>query len=415
MGERTMITSTTPRTNRRHKAHGLSVDVGLILIVLSLLVIGLLMVYSASWDVSLIHTKAVTHNEVFFKQTIWVALGLIGATFLSFFDYHHYRKLVIWMMAGVMILLAVVLIVREMRFNASRSLLGASGQPAEFAKLILILYLSVWLTNKKDMLSDFKNYLAPLALGVGFVVALILAQPDLSAGLTVLVLGMMLLFLAGGEWKHVIIVVTVGLLGSFLLIKVMPTGQIRFAQYLAGLQNPQESSFHIKRTFEAIIKGGVFGVGIGNSNTKFTGLPLPHSDSIFAVIAEETGLLGSFIVVSLFMLLLWRGLKIAKNAPDQLGALISFGLISWIVLEAIINFAVIVGLFPVAGNTLPFISSGGSSMTATMAAIGIVMNVARQGINKTSSERSNTNASVDLRGRDWRRSLSGADSHGEIK
>ena len=407
-----MSNATTPKTHRRTNVQSLSFDVGLLLIVASLLVIGLLMVYSASWDVSM--TISESQNAIFLRQVLWVALGITGATVLSYFDYHHYRKLVVPMMLVIIGALFVVLVVREVRYNSARSLVGGSIQPAEFAKLISILYLSVWLTNNKDMLRDFKNYLLPLSFGIGFIVALILAQPDLSAGLTVLVLGIMLLFLAGGDWKHVGIVILVGVLGFIFLINVMPTGRIRFAQYLSGLENPTQSSYHIRRTFEAIIKGGIFGVGLGKANTKFTGLPLPHTDSIFAVLAEETGIVGAMIVIALYVMLIWRGFKIARNAPDQLGSLLAFGLTTWIVIEALINVSVIVGLLPFAGNALPFISAGGSSMTATMAAIGIVMNVARQGTNKTASERSTTSATVDLRRRDWRRSVSGANRYGEI-
>lgn len=407
-----MINTTTPKSRRRTNVQTLSFDVGLLLIVASLLVIGLLMVYSASWDVSMAISDS--QNSVFLRQVLWVALGIIGATVLSFFDYHRYRKLVVPMMIVVIIGLFAVLVIREVRYNSARSLLSGSIQPSEFAKLVSILYLSVWLTNNKDMLKDFKNYLLPLSFGIGFIVALILAQPDLSAGLTVLMLGIMLLYLAGGDWKHVGIVILAGLLGFVFLINVMPTGRIRFAEYLSGLQNPAQSSYHIQRTYEAIIKGGAFGVGLGKATTKFTGLPLPHTDSIFAVVAEETGIVGSMIVIALYVLLIWRGFKIARNAPDQLGSLLAFGLTSWIVLEALINVAVIVGLLPFAGNALPFISAGGSSMTATMAAIGIVMNVARQGTNKAASERSTTSATVDLRRRDWRRSVSGANRYGEI-
>ncbi len=407
-----MINATTPKSHHRTNVQSLSFDVGLLLIVASLLVIGLLMVYSSSWDVSM--TISNSQNSIFLRQVMWVAMGVIGATVLSYFDYHHYRKLVVPMILVIIAALFVVLVVREVRYNSARSLVGGSIQPAEFAKLVSILYLSVWLTNKKDMLKDFKNYLLPLSFGIGFIVALILAQPDLSAGLTVLVLGIMLLFLAGGDWKHVGIVILVGVLGFVFLINVMPTGRIRFAQYLSGLENPTQSSYHIRRTFEAIIKGGVFGVGLGKANTKFTGLPLPHTDSIFAVLAEETGIVGAMVVIALYIFLIWRGFKIARNAPDQLGSLLAFGLTSWIVIEALINVSVIVGLLPFAGNALPFISAGGSSMTATMAAVGIVMNVARQGANKTASERSTTSATVDLRRRDWRRSVSGANRYGEI-
>ncbi len=408
-----MINATTPKTHRRTNVQSLSFDVGLLLIVASLLVIGLLMVYSASWDVSM--TISDSQNSIFLRQVVWVALGVIGATVLSYLDYHFFRKWVVPMMVVVIGLLLAVLVVREVRYNSARSLFEGSIQPAEFAKLVSILYISVWLTNNKETLKDFKNYLLPLSFGIGFVVALILAQPDLSAALTVLMLGIMLLFLAGGDWKHVAIVILVGLLGFLFLINVMPTGRIRFSQYLSGLENPTQSSYHIRRTYEAIIKGRVFGVGLGKANTKFTGLPLPHTDSIFAVLAEETGIVGSMIVIGLYVLLIWRGFKIARNAPDQLGSLLAFGLTGWIVIEALINVSVIVGLLPFAGNALPFISAGGSSMAATMAAVGIVMNVARQGANKTASERSTTSATVDMRRRDGRRSLSGSNRYGEIE
>ena len=164
-----------------------------------------------------------------------------------------------------------------------------------------------------------------------------------------------------------------------------------------------------------MIKGKFFGVGLGKANTKFTGLPLPHTDSIFAVVAEETGLFGSFLLIGLYILLIWRGYKIAQKAPDQLGSLMAFGLVGWIVIEALLNVAVIVGLFPFAGNTLPFISSGGSSIVTNLAAVGIIINIARQGEGLKIQERSQTSATVDLRRRDWRRSVSGADRYGNVR
>jgi len=145
-----MINATTPKTRRRSNVQSLSFDVGLLLIVASLLVIGLLMVYSASWDVSM--TISDSQNSIFLRQVLWVVLGVIGATVLSYFDYHRYRKLVVPMIFIVILMLLAVLVIREVRYNSARSLFEGSIQPAEFAKLVSILYLSVWLTNKKDML-----------------------------------------------------------------------------------------------------------------------------------------------------------------------------------------------------------------------------------------------------------------------
>jgi cell division protein FtsW len=150
-----MINATTPKTRRRSNVQSLSFDVGLLLIVASLLVIGLLMVYSASWDVSM--TISDRQNCIFQRQVLCVGLGVIGATVLSYFDYHRYRKLVVPMIFIVILMLLAVLVIREVRYNSARSLFEGSIQPAEFAKLVSILYLSVWLTNKKDMLKDFKK------------------------------------------------------------------------------------------------------------------------------------------------------------------------------------------------------------------------------------------------------------------
>ncbi len=206
--------------------------------------------------------------------------------------------------------------------------------------------------------------------------------------------GILPILLEGGDLKKLLIFVVFVVGIGAIVVSVSRTGQARISDYLSGLKDLTGSSYHVQRIYEAIIKGGIFGVGIGEADTKFTGLPLPHTDSIFAIIAEETGLVGAFLVVALYVLLLWRGLVIARRAPDQLGALISFGLTSWIGIEALMNVSVIVGLFPFTGNALPLISAGGSSMLATMGALGIVMNVARRGVVKETAERSQTSAIV---------------------
>jgi len=187
---------------------------------------------------------------------------------------------------------------------------------------------------------------------------------------------------------------------------IYPTGRERMNAYITGLNNPLESSYHIQRSLEAVIKGGWFGVGLGQADTKFTGLPLAPTDSIFAVIAEETGILGGLFLVVMFILFIWRGLVIAKNAPDQLGSLLAFGLTSWIGLEALMNMAVMVGLMPFTGNALPFISAGGSSMVVTLTSIGIILNVSKATLEQKPSERSPRSAVVNLRRRDGRGSVS---------
>lgn len=409
MGERTYVSasSTSMPSARGSAVAKLPFDVPLLLIVVCLLVFGLLMVYSSSWDASILINKPTTY--VFTRQLLFVLAGIAVFLFASFFDYHRYRKFLVYMMGMVVLLLIVVLLQGEVRFNSTRSLFGGSIQPSELSKLGIIIYLSFWLSNKQENLKSVTLGLLPLAVILGFIAGLIFLQPDYSASATILILGIMLFFIAGGDWKQLIVVFLIVMVVGGAVVAATSTGKARIEQYFNGLQDPVMGSYHIRRTFEAVIKGRMFGVGIGQATTKFTGLPLPHTDSIFAVIAEETGIVGSFILILLYIGMLWRGLVISKRAPDQLGSLLSFGLIAWITMEAVMNIAVIVGLIPFTGNALPLISAGGSSMVTTMAALGIVMNISRSGSIAGKNERSFAGAFVDLRGRDGRRGISSAD------
>jgi cell division protein FtsW len=172
------------------------------------------------------------------------------------------------------------------------------------------------------------------------------------------------------------------------------------------LKDPTNASYHVQRSLEAFVNGGWFGVGIGNARTKLTGLPVPPTDSIFAVIGEETGVLGSATLVGLYVVLMWRGLGIARRAPDQLGTLLAAGLSLWISMEALVNMAVMLNLLPFAGNALPFISAGGSNLVVSLAAIGILMNISRLSVRVKEKEGRSFIAVVDLRGRNRRRRVS---------
>ncbi len=384
----------------------LGIDLPLLLIVFTLLVFGVLMVYSASWDFSLAIFDSPTH--VFTRQLIWLAIGIGAAVFLTWFDYHNYQRLAVPTMLLTIVLLLGVLIVNEVRFGAARSLFQGSFQPSELAKIVTILYLSVWLYAKRDQLSDVNFGLMPLAGILGVVGGLIFLQPDLSAVATVIFLGVVLFFLAGGDLRQMAILLVVTLLVGAIVVKVSPTGNERVTSYLAALDDPTQASYHLRRSFEAFVKGGWFGVGIGRANTKLTGLPVPPTDSIFAVVGEETGVIGAGALVTLYALLLWRGLVIASRVPDLLGGLLAAGLTLWIVLEAYINMAVMVGLLPFSGNALPFISAGGSNLVVSLAGIGILMNIARLSRQKDEEIGRSLSAVVDLRRRQRRRGVSGS-------
>jgi cell division protein FtsW len=226
--------------------------------------------------------------------------------------------------------------------------------------------------------------------------------------LTIIFLGGLMFFLAGGDLKQIGVLLVLAMFVGFAVFMLYPTGKTRIFDYWAGLKDPIQGSYHVQRSFDAFIKGGWFGVGIGKGETKLTGLPVPHTDSIFAVVGEETGLLGAVGVVSLYVVFLWRGLVISRRAPDELGALLAAGLTLWISMEAFINMAVMVNLLPFAGNALPFISSGGSSLIVTMAAVGILLNISRLSVQRKEENGKTFNAVINLRGRNRGRRVSSA-------
>jgi cell division protein FtsW len=383
-------------------------DVPLLLVTIALLVLGLVMLYSASWDFSL--GAYGDPMQMFDRQVIWMILGVFGAFVLSRIDYHHWRKLVVLAMALTIILLISVLLLSEIRFNAKRAFIDGSVQPSELAKLISIIYLAVWLFSKRQNLKSVQLGLIPLGMILGIVGGLIYLQPDLSAAGTVLILGGLLFFLAGGDLKQIIFLMVVAVIGGWMVVRISPTGAERINDFLNGIKDPTQASYHVRRSFEAIVNGGILGTGIGRSETKLLGLPVPPTDSIFAVIAEELGLVGSMVLISLYAALVWRGMVIARRAPDMLGTLLASGMSLWIGLEALINMAVMVGLMPFAGNALPFISAGGSNLVVSLAAIGILLNVSRQsGVTaEEGNEWRSFGAVVDLRWRNRRRRVSRA-------
>jgi cell division protein FtsW len=381
-------------------------DMPLLVTIVALIVLGLIMLFSSSWDFSLgIYGDPM---YMFNRQITWLALGLVVALALAFFDYHYWRKYVVAAMAFTIALLIVVLLMNEIRLGAKRAFFEGSAQPSELAKLVSILYLGVWLYAKRQHLHDLSLGLIPLGVILGIVGGLIYQQPDLSAAATVLMLGGLLFFLAGGDLKQIGVLLLVAIAAAWLVASISATGRERVGDFIAGIKDPLQASYHVRRSFEAIVNGGWFGVGLGQSRSKLTGLPVPPTDSVFAVVAEELGLFGAVILIGLYGLLVWRGLVIARRAPDMLGTILASGLVIWIGMEALINMAVMVGLLPFAGNALPFISAGGSNLVATLAALGILFNISRQTGDGTitDDEWRSYSAVVDMRWWNRRRSVS---------
>jgi cell division protein FtsW len=365
------------------------------------------MLYSASYDFSFNEYGSSTY--MFVRQLRWLGLGIVVASALSLFDYHHWRRVVLLVMLVTIALLVTVLIINEIRLGASRSLVSGSYQPSEISKLVTVIYLSVWLYAKRQFLHDVKLGLIPLGVILGVVGGLIYLQPDLSAAGTVLILGGVLFFLAGADMRQIILMLLAAVVMGWVVVQFSATGQDRVDSFIAGLQDPLTASYHVQRSLEAVIKGGIFGVGLGQADTKLTGLPFAPTDSIFAVVVEELGLFGTILLMSLYATLVWRGLIIARRAPDMLGTLLASGITFWIGIEALINMAVMVGLMPFAGNALPFISAGGSNLVSMLSAVGIMLNISRQSSAKAKKEENqwrSFGAVIDLRRGNGRRRVS---------
>ncbi|MEW6092628.1 MAG: putative peptidoglycan glycosyltransferase FtsW [Chloroflexota bacterium] len=400
--------STKPAAAPARRAKPLTGDLILVAVVIVLCVFGLMMVFSASTDFSLLRYE--DPYFIFGKQILWTVLGAILAVVISRLDYRLVYKLAVPMMGATIALLIAVLLIGENRLGSIRSFFGGSVQPSELAKLVTIIYLAVWLCSKRDHLHDMQLGLLPLAVILGGIGGLIYLQPDLSAAATIFVLGGLLFFLAGGDLKQIFIFIVVALAVGWLVVQFSSTGRDRLATYLAGLKDPLQSSDHMLYSLESIVNGGFFGVGIGNAALKLEGLPFAATDSIFAVIVEEMGLVGAVTLVALYTILVWRGMKIAGRAPDMLGKVLAGGLTFWIGIEALINMAVMVGLLPFAGNALPFVSAGGSNLISVLTAIGILVGISRQSGLKAPDtvvveQRRSYGASADLRRGNRRRSL----------
>jgi cell division protein FtsW len=272
---------------------------------------------------------------------------------------------------------------------------------------VIVVYTSVWLYARQERLTTLSVGLAPLSVVLGAYGGLILAQPDLSAVVTVFFLGTVVFFLAGGDLKQLGMMLLASLVVGLLVFQASATASERIRQFVEGWKNPENVSDHVRGALESFANGKWLGTGLGKGEMKLLDLPVAPTDSIFAVIGEELGVVGAAFVVGLFVFLLWRGLKVSRRAPDQLGALLAAGLTIWLVFEAFVNMAVVLNILPFAGNALPFVSFGGSSLVVSLAAIGIIMNVARQSVDKESERE--FGAVINLRGRNRRRRVSSLD------
>lgn len=354
-------------------------DYPLLVLIAALVCFGLVMVFSASYAFAYVNTD----NPLYFfvRQLVWTGLGAVALVIALSIDYRLWRDWALPIMGVTLLLLLLVLLFGGVKFGARRQFFDGSVQPSEIAKLAIIIYIAAWLSSKGSNLRQVSYGLAPFAVLLGLLVGLILAQPDIDTAMMITLTAVAMFFIAGADLLQMAIL---GLLGTITFAGVIffsDHARDRMQIFISSIANPiQTQSFHLREALYALIEGGVFGQGLANGVHKLPGgLPAVHSDSIFAVVGEELGLVGTLLVLALFLFFAYRGTRIAMRATDTFGTLLAFGITTWLVVQAFINMAVITATFPLSGLPLPFFSYGGSSTVINLAAVGILLNISRGG------------------------------------
>ena len=354
-------------------------DYLLIVGVIFISLFGLLMIYSSSY----IWAEYKFNDPYKFARTqmIFLIIGYILMFLISNFDYNKYLEKSNLIFLGCLLLLILVLIpgIGTVR-NGSRSWFGIGGfgiQPSEFTKLALIIFTSKYLVNNEKKIKDIKKGVLPILLVLMLVFGLIMLQPDFGTGVIIVITIIVLLFISGVPMGFFIKIGILGILGVVGLIIAAPYRMKRIVSFLNPWNDPLGSGFQIIQSLYAIGPSGLLGKGLGNSIQKHFYLPEPQTDFIFAIISEELGIVGILIVASLFILIIYRGFNIAINCNDKFGKYISFGITFCLSFQALLNLMVVVGLIPVTGVTLPFLSYGGSSLLITLCSIGILLNISK--------------------------------------
>lgn len=345
-----------------------------------LLVFGLVMISSAGVVIS----KTRFGDEYyFFKHQLFFGIipGLILLYIVQKVRYTFWKKISFPLFVTALILLMLVFVpgVGVKLQGASRwiNLGPISFQPTELMKLSIIIYFASWIESRGTKLKDFKEGLIPFAIILGVVALLIIAQPDVGTLGAIIVISLVMFFIAGVPFKYITSLIATGMVLLFMLIKIEPYRMNRLLSFINPELDPQGIGYQINQALIAVGSGGIFGLGLGQSRQKFSYLPEPIGDSIYAIIGEELGIIGAGALLVLFILFAMRGFKIAKNAPDMFSSMVAVGISSWIVFQALINIMAIIGMIPLTGITLPLVSYGSTSLVFVLVGIGILLNISK--------------------------------------
>jgi cell division protein FtsW len=354
-----------------------SPDYFLFLVVVALAGFGVVMVYSASAILAADRFR----DPYFFlkKQCFWALLGLGALWAIMGVDYRRWRAVVLPLLGlAVVLLLAVLVPAFGQEINGTRRWLRwgpVSFQPTELAKLALVLYLADFLARRQAQIGSFWRGFLPPLLVTGVMAGLILRQPDLGSSVALVAVVLSMLYVAGARLRHMAVVALAAVPVIVLLVAGASYRLRRVFAFIDPWADPRGAGFQIIQSYLALGGGGLTGRGLGESKQKLFYLPEPHTDFIFAIVGEELGFVGAVVTVSLFGLLLWRGMRIALRVAEPFGALAAIGITVMLTAQALVNLGVVVGLLPTKGLPLPFVSFGGSALLVAMASVGLLLNI----------------------------------------
>jgi len=359
-------------------AKRISVDRWLFIVTLLLVFVGLVMVFSAS----AVMAKERYSSGYFFllRQLGWAAAGIVAMVVAMKVDYSRFKHpAVVYSLLGIttLMLMSVFLLGRAHNTHRWIHFGGFSFQPSEMAKPALILFLAFFLESRTKTMDDWRNTLLPAIVPTMVFIGLIVFQPDLGTAIACAAITACVLFVAGLELKYLGYAFAASILPLYFLIFHVAYRRDRILAFLNPYSDPQGRGFHIIQSLIAVSTGGVTGVGLMEGKQKLFYLPEPHTDFIFSVISEELGLVGAIIIVILFAIFLWRGIRTAMRTQDMFGRFLAVGITSMVVVQAFINISVVLGLMPTKGIPLPFISYGGSSLFVTLACVGVLLNITK--------------------------------------
>lgn len=348
--------------------------------VLILSVFGLMMIYSSSYVWAEYKFNDSFHYLKY--QSIFFIVGLFVMIFVSKIDYKFYFKYsnIILFISFILLVLVLIPGIGSVR-NGSRSWFGIGSlgiQPSEAAKISLIIFTSRYLSLNDRYIDNFFKGVVPVLIIVCLCFGLIMLQPDLGTGLILFLSIISILFIAGVNMKFFLFGGVIGIIGVVILILIAPYRMDRITSFIDPWSDELGTGFQIIQSLYAIGPGGLLGTGFLNSIQKHFYLPEPQTDFIFSIISEEFGVMGAVIVVGLFSIIFYRGIKISINCDDSFAKYLSFGILFQLIFQAIMNLMVVIGMIPVTGVTLPFLSYGGSSLLVSMASIGIILNISRK-------------------------------------